>query len=51
MKQTFNSRVAELIRNGMDSLDALKEAENSGEFSEEEIAEWYKKFNERRLNN
>lgn len=45
MKRTFDSAVIELIRQGEDSLKALKKVEDSGEFSEEEIQEWFDKFN------
>ena len=48
MNRTFNSAVLELVRNGVDMFEALKRVENSGEFTEKEIQQWFDNFNNRK---
>lgn len=48
LKKTFNDAVSEQIRKGVDALEALKIVENSGEFNEREIQQWYDSFNKYR---
>ena len=47
MEKNFNQAVLTLVRQGMDTFEALKKVEESGEFSEEEIAEWWDGLNNR----
>lgn len=44
--KSIRRTIIELIRKGENPLNALKKAEDSSEFKEEEIQEWYSKFNE-----
>ena len=48
--KSFRRTVIELIRKGESPLNALKKVEDNGEFKEEEIQEWFDKFNEYRIN-
>lgn len=48
--KSFRRAVIELIRKGESPLNALKRVEDSGEFEEEDIQEWFDKFNEYRIN-
>ena len=46
--KTFNELIYYYIDKGYDVFNAIFKAEESGLFSEEEIQEWFDKFNSRR---
>lgn len=48
MKRTVHVTLKELMQDGIEMFEALRKIEDSGEFSENEIQQWFDNFHNKR---